>query len=203
MKLTTAALLLSSFAAMGCRPAPAWVPLATIPVPRPEVTIVWVGHGETERFENGEWRRVPEFDYEFSVEQRRYADRWESVKSLRRRHPGYDGSSGPRDQTMFFLIELSPKDEKGRVKQRVQSSLGAGEGFADAEFRVAQLELRPEISRFAPFDRYRISQAYGYEVGELKETIELNKGTSPWVRVHEVAQMYAKHRFEAPPTTRQ
>ena len=38
--------------------------------------------------------------------QRRYADRWESVKVQHRRHPDYDGSAGARDQVNFFKTEL-------------------------------------------------------------------------------------------------
>ncbi len=139
----------------------------------PALVLVWVGNGQTERFDAGEWKRAPEFDYEFTVEQRRFADHWESVKHLLRRHPGYDGSAGPREQTMFFRLALGQGDEV-----RVTSTLGDGDGHADAEFRSAELTMHPDLSRFAPFDTYKITQRYQYEAGALEELVELNKGAT-------------------------
>jgi hypothetical protein len=164
------------------------------------VTLVWVGRGEAERFEGGAWRRTPQFDYEFSVEQRRYAGHWDSVKTMRRRHPDYDGSAGPRVQTYSFRIELAQGAKPDEASYRVRSSLGHGVGQGDAEFRNAVLEIDADISMFAPFDRYRITQHYRYEEGKLSELVELNDGATPWVRNREEAVLFGERSFEAPPT---
>lgn len=170
--------------------------------PVPELVVVWVGEGKAERLEDGQWRRAETFDYEFTVENRRFADHWESVKHLKRRHPAYDGSAGPREQTMYFRVDLGQVDAGGKVPLALRTSLGAGQGVADREFREATLVLHPDISRFAPFDTYRISQRYLYEDGRLVETVSLDKGERPWVRNQESASLFAAHRFDRAPTTR-
>lgn len=176
-------------------------PLESTPGPDPLRTLVWVGRGEAERLENGTWKRVPQFDYDFTVEQRRYAHHWESVKSLRRRHPDYDGSADPREQTMFFRLDYSAPGDDGRVASTIRSSLGDGTGHTDGGFRQAVLEMHPDISRFAPFDRYRISQTYAYERGALEETVTLQDGETPWVRNLEKASLFAPRTFSGAPTT--
>jgi hypothetical protein len=186
----------------GCGSPAQWVPLSSDAPREPEATLVWVGRGECERYEEGRWARAPEFDYEFSVEQSRYADRWESVKTMRRLHPDYDGSAGERLQTYFFHMDYAAPDEEGRVRSRITSSLGAGEGTTDCEFRSAVLEIRADVSSYAPFDTYRITQSYRYEEGRLSETVELNEGESPWVRNREEAALFARHTFAEPPTRR-
>ncbi len=168
----------------------------------PDLVLVWVGHGEAERMEGGKWSRAEPFDYEFTVEQRRYADHWESVKHLRRRHPAYDGSAGPREQTMFFRLDLGEPDASGSMPVEVTSSLGKGVGKADRAYRTAALAMHADVSRFAPFDTYRIAQSYRYEEGKLTETVSLDKGETPWVRNQEVATLFAPHTFPAPPTVR-
>lgn len=59
------------------------------------------------------------------------------------------------------------------------------------------------ISRFAPFNRYRIAQQYRYEEGELLEVVKLfkRKGTTdtPFMRSEERAGLLAPHRFDAAP----
>jgi hypothetical protein len=170
----------------------------------PLLTLVWIGTGKTERLDDGVWVRAPEFDYEFSVEQRRYADRWESIKSLRRRHPRYDGSAGPREQHMYFAVRYDAPDATGRVNAAIQSSLGSGQGFTDREFREATITLSPEVSVMAPFDTYRITQRYGYEAGELHEVVELidhvDGEERPWVRNLEDALLFGPQPLAAPPT---
>lgn len=170
--------------------------------PPSDLTLVWVGYGEAEMMVGGAYRRAPQFDYEFTVEQRRFADHWESVKHLRRRHPGYDGSAGPREQTMYFRLDLASVDAEGGVPVRITSTLGPGEGRADREFRTATLVFHPDVSSFAPFDTYRIAQSYGYERGALEETVRLDKGDKPWVRNNERATLFAAQTFTDPPTTR-
>ncbi len=186
----------------GCAAVAPRVPLSTQQDPA-EVTLVWVGRGECERLENGQWVRIPEFDYDFSVEQRRMANHWESVKSMRRRHPGYDGSAGERAQTYFFRMDYAPagSDPSASVTSQVHSSLGNGQGTTDREFRRAQIEFAAAgESSLAPFDRYRITQTYDYEAGQLTELVELNKGAQAWVRNREQATLFGARRFDAAPT---
>lgn len=193
-------------ALVACRaPKPTALPVGLSPATAArageQATLVWVGRGQAERFENGAWRRAPAFDYEFSVEQHRYADHWESVKTMRRAHPEYDGSAGPRVQTYLFRLDLEAPSPGGEVTYRIASSLGKGAGHGDREFRRAVLELEAEVSVFAPFDRYRISQHYRYEDGKLDELVELLDGSSPWVRNREEATLFSAATFAAPPTT--
>lgn len=200
-----AVLSLALFAASGCKPArpaktPTGLSLAGENSEQPLATLVWVGHGRAERLEGGTWRRVPQFDYEFSVEQRRFADRWESTKTMRRRHPEYDGSAGPRLQSYLFQLRLGPGADGATVAYDITSSLGKGTGRGDREFRGAVLEIDADTSVFAPFDRYRITQQYQYEAGKLVELVELNDGASPWVRNHEEALLYSATSFPEPPT---
>lgn len=165
-----------------------------------DLSLVWVGYGECERFEKGLWVRHAEFDYEFTVEQRRYRDHWESVKHLRRRHPNYDGSAGPREQTLHFQLAFGAPSAEA-VPLRILSTLGPGEGQSDRSFRHAELVFHPDVSSFAPFDTYRIAQRYGYEEGQLEEVVRLDKGDKPWVRNQEKASLFAARTFTAPPTT--
>ena len=89
------------------------------------------------------------------------------------------------------------------MQTAVTTTLGNGEGSTDREFRKSELNFSAAgISSMAPFDRYRITQTYDYEAGKLTEVVELNKGTQPWVRNHEVAFMYGQRTFPQPPTTR-
>lgn len=199
-----AALTLASWftlAGCGAGPASGVLPVREGAPPKADLTIVWVGTGECERFERDVWVRHPEFDYEFTVEQRRYREHWESVKHLRRRHPAYDGSAGPREQTLHFRLALGEAADKD-VSLRISSSLGPGEGRADRDFRHAKLVFHPDVSSFAPFDTYRIRQRYGYEAGLLEETVSLDKGATPWVRNQEKATLFAAHTYAAPPTRR-
>jgi hypothetical protein len=187
----------------GCAPsAPRAFPTRVGPPAVPETTLVWVGTGEAERYVDGEWRRAPEFDYEFSVEQRRYAGQWQSIKSLRRRHPAYDGSAGPREETWFFNLELQA-EQQGQLPVVVVSSLGDGQGRMDSQFRAATLEMKPEISSLAPFNTYLIEQRYLYEEGSLEETVSLTKreagGDAPIVRNRERARLFAPQSFSGVP----
>lgn len=185
----------------GCGAPPPAVPVQAAS-PTPQLTLVWVGRGEAERFEKGQWARIPAFDYEFTVEQRRFADHWESIKTLVRRHPDYDGSAGPREQVLYFRVDYT-KQSSG-VSSRIQSSLGKGEGTTDPEFREASLTMKAEVSSFAPFNTYRITQHYRYEQGELSETVELLKANeqreTPWVRNQEQASLFGPRSFEHPPS---
>lgn len=131
--------------------------------------------------------------YEFSVEQRRYPTHWESVKLMRRRHQAYDGSAGPREQTLFFRIDYSPSGEAA-----IHSTLGAGRGQTDADFRHSTLEISADVGRFAPFERYRITQRYDYEAGALDEEVSLLRSNGQaWVR-----SKRARHALRPPSVRR-
>lgn len=179
-----------------------------VPVPvgdepqAPEVVLVWVGRGEAERQVDGQWQRAPAFDYSFTVEQRRYAGRWRSYKTMRRLHPSYDGSAGPREQVLWFEVAWS--DGGGDRSGVIRSGLGDGTVTSDREFRRSAMSLRPEISVHAPFDTYRITQHYRYEEGRLDEVVELvdhDDGREvPWVRNTERAELFSAGPLPGPPT---
>ncbi|MCA9709323.1 MAG: hypothetical protein KDK70_26000 [Myxococcales bacterium] len=193
--LASLALSLSMAACAGRTPEG---PLRTTPFPEPELTLVWHGTGAAYRHEGEGWARAPSQDYEFTVVQRRYADRWESTKTMHRRHPDYDGSAGPREQALHFTLDYA--GERGATTPfDVTSSLGAGHGSIDREFRQATMELAAEVSPRAPFDHYRIDQVYAYEAGQLSETVQLLDEGRPWVKIEESARLFAEHRFEAAP----
>ncbi len=67
--------LVLTLTSLGCAGVHPWVP--STPATEPELTLVWLGRGEVERFVDERWERAPAFDYDFSVEQRRFASRWE------------------------------------------------------------------------------------------------------------------------------
>ena len=188
-------------------PAPSAVPMSATPFPPSDNMLVWVGTGSASVFDAGAWKRAPQHDYEFSVTQRRYADRWESVKVQHRRHPDYDGSAGPRDQVNFFKTELSAPTAAAELKFKLLTSFGDGTGRIDSQFRAATMEFEArDISSFAPFNRFRITQQYRYEQGELMEVVELFKakgGTeNPFMRFEERADLFAPRRFDAAPGQR-
>ena len=195
--------LLSLLMLTGCASHQPWVPLSAQAPSQPELTLVWVGRGECERMEHGQWVRQPSLDYDFSVEQRRMGDHWESVKSMRRLHPDYDGIAGERTQTYFFRLDYGAPDSTGVVPTQITTSLGNGSGSTDREFRKAELNFTAAgVSSLAPFDRYRITQTYNYEAGTLTELVELGKPGAPWVRNREVATLFSASRFDHAPTSR-
>lgn len=197
-------ILLLALAALGCASSAPNLPLSDRAFDEGTPTLVWVGRGEAERFEDGAYRRAPAFDYDFLVVQRRHGDHWESIKEMHRRHPDYDGSAGPRDQTYHFRIGLPEVAAgAGPYPLDVRSTLGDGSGTTDAEFRRSVLTLRADVSSMAPFDTYRITQDYRYEDAALDEVVELFRAgptETPWVRNTEHAVLYAVHHFEGAPT---
>lgn len=197
-------LVLVPILGLGCAGGAASLPFSEHAFDEGQPTLVWVGRGEAERYADGTWSRAPAFDYDFSVTQRRRADHWESIKEMHRRHPDYDGSAGPRDQTYHFRIGLpAAASGAGPYPLEVRSTLGDGQGTTDAEFRHSVLTLRANVSSMAPFDTYRITQDYLYEEGALHEVVELFRSGSPetpWVRNTERAVLFAVHRFEEAPS---
>jgi len=204
MKATLMATAFAVSALATAAPAASPVPASATPFPSSQNLLVWVGTGSASAFVDGAWQRAPNHDYEFAVTQRRYGDRWESIKVQHRRHPDYDGSAGARDQVHYFRIELPAPGAAPEVAFGLRSSFGEGSGRIDPEFRAGTMEFDARgISRFAPFNRYRITQQYRYEEGELLEVVELfkRKGTTdtPFMRFEERAGLFAPHRFDAAP----
>lgn len=196
--------LLLPFILFGCS-----IPYSVLPETEtfsllPLFSIVVVGEGQAYRFSEGAWMEVPSYNYEFTVLQRRYKNRWESIKEIHRRHPLYDGRAGQRDQTHYFIVRFDPALDK-RVEFFADTSLGKGKGWTDSEFRSLAVELTPaNISRFAPFNTYRITQSYKYEEGYLRETVELFKKKDgkeePFMKMEEKAMIYVFQKLPGAPT---
>ena len=170
-----AAALLASVVLAGCSIKPPDPPYTAEAPPEPKETLVWVGRGSSfERAGDG-WKRTPENDYEFTVVQRREARRWESMKTVVRRHPDYGGVAGPRAQALWFRVDLG--EEQGeRVRLRVTSTLGDGDGTTDRDLRTTTVLVRAKgVPGFFPFDHYRISQELRPDEGRLVERVELLK----------------------------
>lgn len=152
---------------------------------------VLAGRGEAYRFDDGRWIRLPSYDYEFSVVQRFLDDGWESMKVIHRRHPAYDGRAGARDQTLYFRVQRE-ETSPGAVLLRAVSTMGSGEGKADSSLTHISIDFRPGISRFAPFNTYRITQEIGND--RVAETIELLKITAgreiPFMKMIEEAVVF-------------
>lgn len=167
-------------------------------------TIIWNGISKAYRYQNGQWVRAENYDYQFDVIQKRYENNWKSIKSLHRIHPNYDGKAGERDQTMYF--ELTYQLVDGKVQSMVRSSIGDGTGKTDTEFREAELTMYvPKPSRFMPYNKFRITQYYNYEAGTLTETVELIKEKdgkkTPFMKNEETALIFVKSKLEKAPTT--
>ncbi len=167
-------------------------------------TIIWNGISKAYRYENGQWIRAENYDYQFNVVQKRYDNHWKSVKSLHRIHPDYDGKAGDRDQTMYFEVAYTNMID-GKVQAIINSSLGNGTGTTDNEFRKSELIMHvPNASKFMPYNKFRITQLYDYEKGVLNETVELIKekdGTeTPFMKNEETALIFIKSKLDKAPT---
>ena len=187
-----------------CTSAPKDLPYSENEPLKGNPELVWVGRGEASVFKEGRWIRTPENDYDFSVIQRRQKTQWISTKDMHRRNPGYDGSAGPRNQSLYFRVDFKPQSQGLSID--LESTLGNGHGQTDIYFRKTTLEFQAEgLSSMAPFNTYKISQNYLYEEGRLEETVELfkkDKGTIiPFARIIEKADLFAPTRFKSPPST--
>lgn len=168
-------------------------------------TIIWNGISKAYRYESGQWLRAETYDYQFNVVQKRYNNRWKSVKSLHRIHPGYNGKAGGRDQTMFFDVAYNNMMD-GNVQATINSSLGNGTGTTDTEFRKSVLTmLMPNAIGFMPYNKFKITQNYNYEEGVLTETVELIKEKGgkeiPFMKNEETALIFIKGKLHNAPTT--
>lgn len=165
--------------------------------------ILWVGKGEAYAHIEGQYQRSPSNDYSFEVIQRRYGNSWRSIKNMHRIHPDYDGKAGPREQTLFFTIDFAQKN--GALKSTINSSIGAGSGYSDVEFREQGFQLESEnVSSFSPYNTFRITQHYKYEEGVLHETVELfklKKGQEfPFAKIEEEAIIFRPKKLQGAPT---
>ncbi|MEZ5107284.1 MAG: hypothetical protein R2757_22455 [Draconibacterium sp.] len=168
-------------------------------------TIIWNGISKAYRYENGQWLRAANYDYQFNVVQKRYDNHWKSVKSLNRIHPDYDGKAGNRDQTMYFEVAYKNLID-GKVQAIINSSLGNGTGTTDTEFRKSVLTMYvPNASKFMPYNKFRITQNYNYEEGVLTETVELIKEKdgkeTPFMKNEETALIFVNSKLDKAPTT--
>lgn len=168
-------------------------PAATPPFSQAEPLSVRIiaGSGEAYKYQDGDWVRFPAYDYEFTVVQKTYPEGWESIKQMHRGHPEYDIRGGPRDETLYFSVAYAaPVGET--VPLTVEGTLGKGAGHADRQFREMVIEFKPDISRFAPFNTYRIRQKI--EGQKLSETVELFKKKDgkevPFMKMVEVGAIY-------------
>ncbi|MCX6266744.1 MAG: hypothetical protein NTW16_05215 [Bacteroidetes bacterium] len=166
-------------------------------------TIIWNGSSIAYRFVSEKWERAANYDYQFSVMQKRYENQWKSVKTLHRMHPDYDGKAGQRDQTMYFELTYHLRNDS--VICDLNSSLGKGKGNSDKEFRKQSIEFKVEnLSKFAPYDHIRITQEYKYEQGLLQETVllfKLKDGKEiPFMKNDEKAYFYLKGKLDKAPT---
>ena len=187
-----ATLLLSVIVLSGCSSLHSPLPL-TEKTEKPMKTAVYVGRGEAYRFAHGGWERQHSYDYDFTVVQRFHEDGWESVKEIYRRHPDYDGRAGDRDQTLYFRAKTGPAEGNSRTLN-VQSSWGQGRGTADVDLSNVVVEFSPDISRFAPFNAFRITQKFSYDEGRLRETVEIFKKKggqeNPFMKMEEEADIF-------------
>ncbi|NBC29837.1 MAG: hypothetical protein GVY29_07580 [Spirochaetes bacterium] len=191
---TLFAIAVVALVATGCSTAPSIV--SNTEPASPVEQLVWVGTGTSWVYADGQWVRTPEQDYRFMVRQNRYADRWESLKVQNRTHPDYDGTAGPADQQHSFTIRFGEARTDGTIPIELTSTYGNGTGWTDDEYWHAVLEFEAaDVSRFAPYNRFRITQEYRYDEGVLLETVELfevdQEGReTPFARIEEEARMF-------------
>jgi hypothetical protein len=178
----------------GCSSTTSPLPLTDTPPPAPSSSSVFAGHARASRFVQGAWVAAPEYDYDFLVLERRFAGHWEAIKEIHRRHPRYDGRAGPRDQTLYFLVQMSPAPDGG-YDLVVEGSLGRGSGHEKAGGGGLVLELAPARKGwFVPFDTIRIRQERPAAEGRIQETVELlSKGKGrevPFMKMEEEGLVY-------------
>lgn len=166
-------------------------------------TIIWYGRSKVYRYDDGEWIRSAENDYEFTVTQKRIENKWKSIKNMHRRHPDFNTMFGDRNQTMYFEVDYY--DMKGdTVYANVSSTLGDGNAVSDKEFRNTVITMYPKTNAFMPYNKFRITQHYDYEKGLLTETVELIKEKNgvevPFMKNEETAYFFVRGKLDEAPT---
>lgn len=166
-------------------------------------TIIWVGRSKVFRYDDGEWVRSEENDYEFTVTQKRIDNKWKSIKNMHRRHPDFNTLFGDRNQTMYFEVDYY-KMENDTVYANVSSTLGDGKAISDKEFKHTVITMYPKTNAFMPYNKFRITQHYDYKNGLLTETVELikekNGEEKPFMKNEETAYFYIKGQLDEVPT---
>ena len=183
----------SMLALVGCSSLHTSLPLIEAPPPAGLSSSVFVGYAQAFHFAGEKWNRVPEYDYEFIVLERRYADRWEASKEIRYRHPRYDGRPGPRHQTLYFFVRTSRAPDGG-LDLAVEGTLGAGKGRELADGGLV-IELASAVRGwFIPFDSIRIRQTPRTPNGNVEEVVELFSKRDgreiPFMRMQEEGMIY-------------
>jgi hypothetical protein len=178
----------------GCSSTRPSLPLTNTPPPVPSSSAVFAGHARAFRSVEGAWVAAPDYDYDFLVLERRFADHWEAIKEIHRRHPRYDVRAGPRDQTLWFSVRMSAS-AVGGYDLLVEGSEGSGSGHEKAGGGGLVLELAfARKGWFVPFDTIRIRQDRPAEEGRIQETVELlSKGKGhevPFMRMEEEGLVY-------------
>jgi len=166
-------------------------------------TIIWYGRSKVFRYDEGDWVRAEENDYEFTVTQKRIDNKWKSIKNMHRRHPEFNTMFGDRNQTMYFEVDYY--EMKGdTVYANVTSTLGNGNVVSDNEFRNTVITMYPKTNAFMPYNKFRITQHYNYEKGLLTETVELIKEKdgveTPFMKNEETAYFFVRGKLEDAPT---
>jgi hypothetical protein len=183
-----------AFSLVACSSLHTPLPLTDVPSPAAPSSTVFVGDARAFHFADGGWVPVPEYDYEFLMLERRYADRWEAIKESHRRHPRYDGRAGPRDDTLYFSVRTSPAADGG-LNLAIEGTLGTGKGHEEPGGGGLVLELATaQRGWFVPFDTIRIRQTREAASGRFKEVVELfsrREGREvPFMRMQEEGIIY-------------
>jgi hypothetical protein len=193
MKRLLSVLLALSFSLVACSSLRTPLPLLDGPPPPALSSSAFVGYAQAFRFADANWVRLPGYDYEFLVWERRYADRWEVIQEIHHRHPRYDGRPGPRDQTVYFLVRPSPAADGG-LDLAVEGTLGAGKGHEGAEGGLVVEMASAEKGWFVPFDPLRIRQTRGTTKGRVEEVVELFSRKDgrevPFMKMQEQGMVY-------------
>ncbi len=172
MRRLCSTLLLAAFSLAGCSSLYTPLPLTESPPPPALWSRVLAGYAQAFRFTAGSWVRVPEYDYEYLVLEKRFSDRWEVLKEIHRLHPRYDGRAGPRDQTLYFAVLTSPAADGG-LDLVVKGTLGSGKGHEKPGGGWV-LELAPaQRGWLVPFNTIRIRQSGAATEERIEEVVEL------------------------------
>jgi hypothetical protein len=178
----------------GCASGPSPLPETDSPPKVPSSSTVFAGHARAFRWVNDAWVAAPTHDYDFLVLEKRFGDRWEAVKEIYRRHPKYDGRAGPRVQTLYFAVSMSPATDGG-YDLVATTSEGNGTGHEKAGGGGLWLEIAyARANMFVPFDTIRIRQDQTSAPGRLAETVTLSKmgkgAEKPFMKMEEEGLVY-------------